>query len=347
MLLEDLGEFGLIGRLTSGLAQPPCVRVGIGDDAAVVDCDARSQIVATCDTLVEGSHFVRAWATAEQIGRRALAVNLSDIAAMGGEPLAALISLVLPRDTTVAWLDGLYAGLRAEADTFGVAIVGGNIASTEGPLVVDVTLLGRVAVGQALLRSGARPGDRLLVTGALGAAAAGLLTLLRESEGAREAPDAAVEQVRAALLAPQPRVAEGRALAASGGVTAMIDVSDGLASDLGHLCARSGAGAVVEADALPILDATRAVARRHGRDPLDLALQGGEDYELLFAVRPEAEVAALAAVRAAGGTATAIGTVTDASSGLRLRTGDGALIPLEARGWDHLRGVGRAQEHGR
>jgi thiamine-monophosphate kinase len=344
--LEDLGEFGLIARLTRGLPQPPYVRLGAGDDAALLDCDDGSQIVATCDALVEGIHFVRAWATAEQIGRHALAVNLSDVAAMGGEPLAALVSLILPRATAVEWLDGLYAGLRAEAEAFGVGIVGGNVAATDGPLVVDITLLGRVPAGRALLRSGARVGDRLCVTGTFGAAAAGLLTL-REPEGVGGATDPAVERVRAALRVPQPRVSEGRALAAGAGVTAMIDVSDGLAADLAHLCERSGVGAVVEADALPILDATWDVARRYGRDAIELALQGGGDYELLFAVRPEQEARALAAASTAGCAATAIGTVTEAASGLRLRRGDGGWVQLEPQGWDHLRSLDRASEQGR
>jgi thiamine-monophosphate kinase len=337
--LEDLGEFGLIARLTAGLGRSPRVRVGVGDDAAVLECEGGTQMVVTCDALVEGSHFIRRWAPADQIGRRALAVNLSDVAAMGGVPVVALLSLVLPRDTEVEWLDGLYAGLRGEAEAFGVAIVGGNVATTSGPLIIDVTLLGQVAAGRALLRSGARPGDRLCVTGTVGAAAAGLLTMAR-SRGAPPSDAArAVARVRAALLAPRPRVAEGRALAAGGAVTAAIDVSDGLAGDLGHLCEQSGVGVIVETAALPILEETRLVARHYGSDPVDLALYGGEDYELLFTVRPEAVDETLAAVRGAGGTATVIGTMTEATDGLRLRSSDGMVGPLEPRGWDHLRGA--------
>jgi thiamine-monophosphate kinase len=329
-------EFELIARLTHGLPRPAGVAVGIGDDAAVLDCPSGSQIVATCDALVEGSHFVRDWATPEQVGRRALAVNLSDIAAMGGEPLYALISLAIPPTTPVEWLDGLYRGLRNEADLFGVAVVGGNVTSIAGPLVVDVTMLGRVAPGQALLRSGARPGDRLCVTGTLGGAAVGLYALWRTPTKRPAPAPLALERVRAALLLPNPRVAEGQALAAVEGVSAMIDVSDGLAADLSHICALSGVGAVVDAGALPVDEATAAVAHSYGQDVQELALHGGEDYELLFAVHPEAETAALQAVRAVGGSATTIGWCTDPASGLRLRTRAGALAPLEPRGWDHL-----------
>ncbi|HEY7832700.1 MAG TPA: thiamine-phosphate kinase [Ktedonobacterales bacterium] len=339
-------EFALIARLTAALPRSAAVALGIGDDAAVLDWQAETQLVATCDALVEGRHFLRASATAEQIGRRALAVNLSDIAAMGAEPLFALVSLILPAATDAAWLDDLYRGLRAEAEAFGVVIVGGNIAATAGPLIVDVTLLGQVARGRALTRSGARAGDRLWVTGTVGAAAAGLLTLLapRPTDGPNVGPalEGAIEIVRAAHLVPVPRVAEGRALAAAGAATAMLDISDGLAADLGHLCTRSQVGAVVEAAALPVAPATAAVARAYGRDPLDLALFGGEDYELLFTAAPDADERVLAAVQTAGGTARAIGWIVagepEAEGGaLRLRQADGTDRALPARGWDHLR----------
>lgn len=335
MLLSDLGEFGLIARLTTGGAMRPDVIAGPGDDAAVLACAPGYELLATCDAVVEGRHFSRAIATPEQTGRRALAINLSDIAAMGGEPLFALVSLVLPDDTTVAWLDGLYAGMRAEASTYGVAIVGGNVAATSGPMVLDIALLGRVASGHALLRSGARPGDRLCVTGRLGAAAAGLLTLAAAPPERVPAP--LVESVRTAQLTPQPRIAAGRSLAASGGVTAMLDISDGLAADLGHLCSSSEVGAVVDAVVLPVDAATREVALGYDRDPIELALYGGEDYELLFTVPPADESIALAAVRATGDLAHPIGWITEAKDGIQLRTATGALQPLQLRGWDHLR----------
>src|SRR5258708_636149 len=171
--VSDLGEFGLIERLAAHLPSRPDEILSTGDDAALVDLGAAALLVATVDALVDGRHFLRAVATPEEIGHKALAVNLSDIAAMGAEPLWALVSLLVPPATDVALLDGIYAGMAALAQSFAVAIVGGNVASTNGPLTLDVTVLGRVQRHQAILRSGARQGDVLCVTGSLGAAAAG------------------------------------------------------------------------------------------------------------------------------------------------------------------------------
>ncbi|HLJ81060.1 MAG TPA: thiamine-phosphate kinase [Ktedonobacterales bacterium] len=335
----ELGEFGLIARLTRGLAARPDVLLGAGDDAALLDPGLDTLIIATCDAQVEGRHFLRDLASPQEIGHKALAVNLSDIAAMGGEPLWVLVSLLLPPALDVAVLDGIYAGMNALARRFGVAVVGGNISGTSGPLVLDLTLLGKVQRGRALRRSGAHPGDRLLVTGTLGAAAAGMLALIT-SPGAATIPQAALEQARAAMAAPEPCVAEGRALAESGVVTAMLDVSDGFAADLGQLCTASGVGAVVEAGAVPVDDAARQIAAAYGRDPVSLALTGGEDYQLLFAVRPDGVETAKTAVAVVGGIAHEVGFVTEADAGLRLRQPDGGERPLEARGWDHIYSAG-------
>src|SRR5262249_38450044 len=273
-------------------------------------------------------------------GHKALAVNLSDIAAMGAEPFWALVSLLLPPELDIELLDGIYRGMRALARRYNVAIVGGNIAMTPGPLTIDVTLLGRLARGAALTRAGGQAGDALLVTGTLGMAAAGLLACTMPAD-AGSAPlfvsSDALAQVRRALVAPEPRITEGRVLAAAGGVTALLDVSDGLAADLRHLCDASSVGAVVEADQLPIAAETRAICTAYGRDPLQLALTGGEDYELLGAVRPKSVERALSAVHAAGGTARVIGRLTDAKRGISLQERDGTVHPLPCTGWDHLR----------
>ncbi len=335
MTVRDLGEFGLIARIAAVAPPDSGVAVGIGDDAAVLDWTPGHQLVVTCDALVEGRHFTFAGFTAEQVGRRALAVNLSDIAAMGGEPLFALVSLILPPSLPVAWIDGLYAGLRAQASAFGLSIVGGNVAASSGPLVIDITLIGRVPTGQAVLRSGARPGNRLCVTGSLGLAAAGLLDTTHQAPSL--APPSAVALARTALLTPQPRVAAGQVLARSRLATAMLDITDGMAADLGHLCESSRVGAIVEAAALPVADDTIHIARAHGRDPLDLALHGGEDYELLFAVAPDAASTAISALHDIGVSASSIGWLTPPDEGLRLRLADGTLVPLPTSGWDHLR----------
>jgi thiamine-monophosphate kinase len=279
----------------------------------------------------------------EEIGHKALAVNLSDVAAMGGEPLWALISLLLPSGTDAALLDGVYAGMRALARRYGVALVGGNVASTDGPLTIDLTLLGKVRRGAAVLRSGGRPGDLLLVTGELGAAAAGVLASVSASGSPvaaarpRDIPPDVLERARRAMAAPEPRVAEGRALAASGVVTAMLDVSDGLAADLAHLCEGGDVGATVDVARMPVSPVAAAIAAAYGRDPLDLALTGGEDYELLFSVAPGRVDDALAAVQSARGVATVLGELTPAEHGLRLREPDGSVRPLIPGGWDHLR----------
>jgi thiamine-monophosphate kinase len=341
-----LGEFELIARLTTGLRLQPEVGVGVGDDAAVLNWASGYQLVVTCDTQVEGRHFLPAVALPEQVGRRALAVNLSDLAAMGAEPLFALVSLLLPASTAVEWIERMYSGLRQHAEAFGVSLVGGNIAGTSGPLAVDITAMGRVSTGRAILRSGAQPGDRLCVTGSLGAAAAGLLTV-RHPDMAKKLPAAMTQEVRGALLEPQPRVAAGRALADLGRVSAMIDVSDGLAADLGHLCKLSHVGATLDEAAIPITSATAAIAKALGYGPSALALHGGDDYELLFAVSPEAAPQALACVTATGTSATAIGWITEPDTGIQLRKADGAFGRIEPRGWDHLRTAAPEGKQGR
>jgi thiamine-monophosphate kinase len=342
MRLEDLGEFPLIERLTAGLESRADVVLGIGDDAAALDLGldvgAGQLLLATCDAQVAGTHFLPSVATPEEIGHKALAVNLSDIAAMGGEPLWALVSLLAPPNLDVAMLDGVYAGMRALARQFNVALVGGNVSSTPGPLTLDITALGRVARERMLTRAGARPGDRLLVTGSLGAAVTALLAYTTTDHTALPAEAAAaLGEARRAMVTPQPRVREGLALAATGQVTAMLDISDGLAGDLGHLCQRSGVGAEVELAALPVDAATRTLAQALGRDPLHTALTSGDDYELLFTARPEGVAQALEAVRAVGGVATVIGEITDAASGMRVRVQNGKQLALQAQGWDHLR----------
>jgi thiamine-monophosphate kinase len=335
---DALGEFGLIARLTTGLESRPDVVLGVGDDAALLDPGAGAWLVATCDAQIEGRHFIHGVATPEEIGHKALAVNLSDIAAMGAEPLWALISLHLPASVEVEFLDRVYAGLRALASRHGVALVGGNVASTEGPLALDVTLLGRVRGGAAVPRSGARPGDALVVTGTLGAAAAGVLAFVtRAGEEPPAVGAAALRRAREAMVTPVPRIAAGQALGTSGVVGAMLDISDGLASDLGHICAASGVGALLEAEAIPVDAAATEVAHACALDPLALALHGGEDYELLCAVRPEGVQLALDAVARSGGAAAVIGRVTEAGDGMLMRTGDGTIRTVKPRGWDHLR----------
>ncbi len=332
--IKGLGEFGLIARLTAGLAMRPEVLVGVGDDCAVLSLGGEQVVLATCDTLLDGEHFLRRVATPEQIGRRAMAANLSDIASMGGWPRCALISLLLPADLPTIFIDGVYYGLRTEAERYGAVIVGGNITGSS-LFGIDITLLGQAQRGQELLRSGARPGDALLVTGTLGEAAAGLYVLLHPE---LEVPLPIARRLKAAQLTPVPRVPEGRLLARLDMVTAMLDVSDGLAGDLGHLCERSGVGARLDEAALPIPETVSTAAQLAGQNPLDWALFGGEDYQLLFTAPRAAVPRIIETLWIATGTAvTLIGEIVPPEAGLTLRDRAGFIRPLAARGWDHLR----------
>jgi thiamine-monophosphate kinase len=315
-----LGELGLIAGIRRRWgAAGPGVALGIGDDAAVV-APAGQSVLLTTDTLVEDVHFRRATTGFADLGAKALAVNVSDIAAMGGEPRWALLALVLPGDTAAADVEAFLDGVGEEARRDGVAVVGGDTCASPDRIVVTVTLVGTV-LGAPLTRAGARPGDAILVTGTLGASAAGLATLDAPD---LPAPPDAVAAVRRAHWRPTPRGAEGRAIRAAGVATAMIDLSDGLAKDLGHVAAESGVGATVELGALPVDRATTAVARAAGADPLIWAVGGGEDYELLFtAPAPEADRLAARVTAATGTPVTRIGRIEPAGAGVRYRDAAG------------------------
>ena len=332
--IAELGEFGLIARLTAGLPPSPDVIAGVGDDAAILDIGSNDVLVATCDVQVEDTHFRLRGITPHDIGRRALAVNLSDIAAMGARPRFALISLLVPPTLDVAVLDGIYAGLREEAAQFDVALVGGNIARNAERLIIDITLLGTGTRNRLLRRNSAKPGDMVMVTGSLGSAAAGLLVLEDEQLAAKVAPENLVG-VLAAQRTPAPRVAAGQWLAQHA-VTTGIDVSDGLAADISHICEASGVGVQIEAESLPIQPETATVAALAGQDPQNLALFGGEDYELLFTVPTDrAHALARELFDATGVKATAIGTICMGSAITLFR--EGKPSPLPSTGWDHLR----------
>ncbi len=326
-----LGEFALIERLRRIVpAAGPGVTVGIGDDTAVLSFSG--QVLATCDIQVEGVHFVRELAPPADIGWRALAVNLSDVAAMGGTPRYALVSLALPPETPVAWLEGVYGGLGEGASAYEVVVVGGNVSRTSGPLIIDVTLLGEAQT--VIRRAGARPGDGVWVTGAVGKAAAGLF-LLRHPEVRMAGVG---EALTAAYLRPVPRVAVGQALGASGLVTALIDTSDGTASDLLHLAEASGVGVRLEPARLPLAEGLVAVAQAAGVDPAAWALGGGEDYELLFAADPVFGEVAAGLARTTRVPITRIGEILPPVEGRWLAGRDGRRTPLVSVGWDHFAG---------
>ncbi len=332
--IAELGEIGLIARITAGLPQSAGVIVGVGDDAAVLDIGCGELLVATCDAQVEDTHFRLRHTNPHDIGQRALAVNLSDIAAMGARPRFALISLLMPPTLDIAVLDGIYEGLREEAAQFDVALVGGNIARNAERLIIDITLLGTGTRNMLLRRDSAKPGDAVMVTGSLGSAAAGLL-VLEDEQLAAKIPSEKLVGVLAALRTPTPRVAAGQWLAQHD-VTTGVDVSDGLAADLSHICEASGVGAHIEAESLPIQPEVVTLATLAGREPQDLALFGGEDYELVFTVPADrADVLAHELFVATGVKATAIGTICEGSAMTLFRQGKPS--PLRSNGWDHLR----------
>ncbi|MEW5762802.1 MAG: thiamine-phosphate kinase [Bacillota bacterium] len=331
MKLRELGEWGLLEMLLPGLPAGPEVIVGAGDDAAVLRGNGR-WLLLTTDLLVEGVHFDPAYTGFADLGRKALAVNVSDIAAMGGRPTAAVVALGLPPFLDLEDVRALYAGLREEAGLYEVALVGGDTVASPRGVTVGVAMLGEVEPGRALLRSGGRPGDILCVTGQLGAAAAGLYLLQRRPACS---PEIAAPLLQAHLR-PAARVRAGRILAVSPGVGAVQDVSDGLVTDLSHICRASGVGCRVEAAAVPVAPAARALAALTGGDPLAWALAGGEDYELLFTVRPWAADRVLAALEAAGETATRIGVLTPPEEGRWLTYPD-RRVPIGPEGYEHFR----------
>ena len=332
LTVSDAGERALIARIAALTGPAPDIlTIGIGDDAAVFDAPPREQMVLTCDAQIEGVHFRREWTGAESIGRKAVAVNLSDLAAMGATPQLILLSLALPPSLPLEDFDAFVAGVLAEARNAGAALAGGNITKSSGPLMLDVTAMGRVHRRRVMRRAGARAGDELWVAGSLGAAAAGL-AWLAAGRARSETPEAT--ECVARYERPSARVRLGRRVAGSRSATAAMDLSDGLADGARQIATASGCGVMVEAAALPLDAAAVTVLSALGRDPIQAALSGGEDYELLFAVPPKRRRAFLAAVSRAGGPpATRVGRLTGERAQAELAVG-GATIALPF-GFEH------------
>ncbi len=334
MSVPPATERRLIEIIRRAVRRAPGVRVGIGDDCAVLEPDAGSLLLATTDLLIEDVHFRRRWATPNDIGWKSLAVNLSDIAAMGGRPRWALIALACPEAVRLDEAEAFYGGVQALASEHDVAIVGGDTAASPGGWIVNVTLLGEAARAP-LTRSTACAGDVIAVTGSLGRSAAGL-ALLEATPEPRGVAVAAAADVTTAHLRPRPRTREGQWLAAAGGVTSMIDLSDGLATDLGHLCEESGLGARVELGRLPVDATVHAIARALDREALAWATGGGEDYELLLTCAPEAVKRLAEGLAGTTGTRlTAVGEMTAAADGIQYLDAGGRAVPVRA-GFEHF-----------
>ncbi|HZK18527.1 MAG TPA: thiamine-phosphate kinase [Clostridia bacterium] len=337
MTLARTGEFGVIDLINHDLIKTPGeVIAGVGDDAAVLRTPNCENLLLATDMLVEGVHFSFSWSTYPDVGFKALSVNASDIAAMGGVPVHAVVSVALPRDTRSCDVEGLYDGIRRAADLYGVNIVGGDTVSGKGHFVVNIALLGVCPEGNPIPRSGARPGDLVCVTGDLGASAAGLY--VKKNPGPKWPKDPA-EYVVKAHITPVARVAEGRLLAKTKGVTAMIDVSDGLAGDLAQICRSSSVGCTLRAEEVPVAAETKEISQVAGVDYLDWALYGGEDFELLFTVNPS-YLRALGETFAAGGcNFQQIGTIESEEGILLCRQGLAQRLEGK-RGYDHFREFG-------
>lgn len=328
MKLSRLGEFGLIDRIRRRAASGHGVRIGIGDDAAWVDHPARSSLI-TADLLIEGVHFDLSWISLFELGYKSLAVNLSDIAAMGGTPAYALLSLGIPGHFDSKQIDDFYRGVNALARQTGVAIVGGdtNVAAF---LIVSVCVIGHPPQ-HPVLRSGARIGDDIYVTGTLGDSGLGMSFLKR---GLKRAQNRLIKQLISRHHRPTPRIAAGALLARRRLATAMIDVSDGLLQDLGHLCEASRVGAVIWNDRLPLSPAYRALA---GGEETAFALSGGEDYELLFCARPRDRARIDRLAKPAGVKITRIGACVPIRRGVKVLDSSGKALVTRFKGHDHFK----------
>jgi thiamine-monophosphate kinase len=337
-----LREFDLIRTLRQRYgAAPSSIVRGIGDDAAVIGSGHNRRQLVTTDLLAEGVHFTRRTASFADIGFRAATANLSDIAAMGGTPQYLLVSLAMPRQATARQVRQLYDGIMGACRPHRVRLIGGDMSASQSGWFVNIMLIGASASGRVLLRSGARPGDDLYVTGTLGDSRAGL-QLLQRSKGARGAGSLGIGGRRFLTqrhLRPTARIREGRWLSQVPWATSAIDISDGLSGDLRHLCTESRVGALIDLSALPISSACRQYASAIKRDPATLALAGGEDYELLFTVPERQRVRFARASARHRVRVTRIGTVTAAKNGLQMVLRNGRQRPLPLASYEHFRPV--------
>jgi len=303
-------------------ARPTTISTAIGDDCAVLRLPSGHDSLVTTDFTLEGIHFRRDWHPAESVGHRCLARGLSDIAAMGGEPVAAFLSVALPRDLPQAWVGRFLRSLISLAEKHGVALAGGDTAESPNGILADVIVIGTAPKGKSVLRSGARPGDRIFVSGELGGSAAALVQMMAKPKKKLNPRDYPRH------FYPEPRIELGRILREKGLASAMIDTSDGLSTDLAHLCEESHVGAELDAALIP-----RARVGKPAREvDLDLALHGGEDYELLFTARPGRRVPR----QIAGVALTQIGLVTRGTKVL-IDNSKGIAYELAPRGWEHFR----------
>jgi len=326
MSLRELGEFGFIERIRRQIQPAGAVQIGIGDDCAAVTVPPHELLLTSTDMLIESVHFRRDWTSLADLGEKSVAVNVSDVAAMGGLPRHLYLSLGVPDNLTVEDLDQFIEGFLRAAACYSVTLVGGDTCRSPGLLLISVTVEGTVPAAEMVRRQGARPGDAIFVSGTLGDSALGLQFLLQGTPLS--------EHLAARHHRPQARSRLGRRLSSARLPSAMIDVSDGLLADLGHILESSLTGALIDAAVLPLsTDFRTALNENPAR--LELALTGGEDYELLFCV-PESACAAVAGLAEAGLPLTRIGTILPVDQGLQVRQPDGTIQLRQAKGFNHF-----------
>ncbi|MCX8023495.1 MAG: thiamine-phosphate kinase [Syntrophorhabdaceae bacterium] len=335
--IGDLGEFGLIskineivkkeGKIADGLS------LGIGDDTASILPRHGYEILVTCDSMVEGRHFLLEKTNFFDLGRRAMAINISDIGAMGGRPLYSLISLGLKKEMLLKDIEDLYRGFLAELNPFGASIIGGNLTGTGNGIFIDITLIGEIESGKAIKRSGAKPGDVILVTGYPGQASAGLKVLLKSTGD----PFLMNHPIVDFYLRPKHRAELGMAVAKAGLATAMIDISDGFLGDLGHICEESGVGAELFIDKIPINEQLKEVAQILGTDPREFFFGESDDYELIITCNPKdvkkiSDIALDLKV-----TVTEVGRITESKKGIVFSGEDRSAFTAKRGSWDHFK----------
>jgi thiamine-monophosphate kinase len=335
--LADIGEFGLIHRIDVLLKQEGFqaegVTLRIGDDTAAIQPREGFELLITCDCLVAGRHFLPGLIKPRDLGRRAMTVNISDIGAMGGIPRYALVSLGLKSDMPVAEIEDIYRGFVFELNPFGAEVIGGNITKVEQDIFIDITVIGEVENGKTVRRSGARPGDMILVTGYPGQAAAGL-DMLRKTTSDESLYSHPLVQ---AYVSPPHRAWEGQKIASSGLATAMIDISDGLLADLAHICSESGVGADLETNKIPVSKPLKKISEQENIQPHLLCSKESDDYELILTCPPhEVERIKEAVGQVSDVKVSDIGIITPERGRMRWIFFDGLRQDITPKGWDHF-----------
>lgn len=335
MTLKQIGEFGFIEKISRGcLIRPSRIIKSIGDDAAAFTTNPNEISLITTDLMVERIHFLRHAISGYELGHKSLAVNLSDIAAMGGTACEAFVSIAIPQDCALDYLEAVYDGMKKLAQRFEVNILGGDTTASKADLVINVAVYGTVAPHDMLCRNAARPGDIIFSTDFLGDSKAGLHLILNTLP----ADSAALQRLIRSHLLPEPHLKEGRFLAQQSGIRAAIDNSDGLSSDIGHIVAQSGVGAILYADRLPVSRDLKSFCKKFNFDPIEYALSGGEDYNLLCTVSPQkADAVAQNFQKAFGRPLFRIGEIID-DERLDIMLPDNTSRAVVSTGWNHFRG---------